>query len=529
MNWRLGNGLKQIQFSFKRKTIDPGIPAETSEDYGEPCLDELPELPPVPEDLPGTIVDRYWLEAPYSSAFITEGEGPGLKYQVVEPPVSSHELLLLEETHDFLRDVTIFDTPAQATNLTLKYEDVKRIIRRLDATITDERLRILYYYLRRNFLGYGRVEPLMHDPFLEDISCNGPDIPVYVYHRHHANLSTNLIFADPELNRYVLKLAQKADKQVSLSTPLIDAALPDGSRAQITYYDVVSTRGSSFTIRKFRAEPMNPLDLMRYHTYNPELLAFIWLAVENRRSMIIAGGTACGKTSTMNAISFFIPHQSKIVSIEDTREIQLPHENWLPVQTRQTAGLSSKGDIDMFELLRASLRQRPEYIVVGEVRGREAQTLFQAMNTGHTTFSTLHAGSIEETINRLINEPINVPPAMFGALDLIVIQSLHYKGGHVIRRCDALHEISVDREGRISWQTLWEWNPRTDEFVRTSASSKTLEHIGYMHGWGGDEAVKELGRRTVLLTRMKEEGGYDPAVLSQSSLLIWREEFGASE
>ncbi|WP_054847428.1 Flp pilus assembly complex ATPase component TadA [Methanoculleus chikugoensis] len=219
---------------------------------------------------------------------------------------------------------------------------------------------------------------------------------------------------------------------------------------------------------------MTPVSLIEYGTYSPEVLACIWLAVENRKSMIVVGGTASGKTSTMNAISFFIPHHAKIVSIEDTREIQLPHENWLPTQTREinVRGGSKGGMSTCSPSSRRRSASAPEFIIVGgEVRGREAQTLFQAMNTGHTTFSTLHAGSIDEAINRLVSDPINVPTAMLGgALDLMVIQSLHYLNDGTARRCDSLHEIRVERGGReIVHDCLYRWDPLTDRFCREAA------------------------------------------------------------
>jgi len=308
------------------------------------------------------------------------------------------------------------------------------------------------------------------------------------------------------LNRYVLKLSQKADKQVSISSPLLDAPLPDGSRAQITYIDVISSKGSSFTIRRFKSDPMTPVNLVRYGTYDPEVLAYIWLAVENRKSMIIVGGTASGKTSTMNAISYFIPLTAKIVSLEDTREIQLPHKNWLPTKTRETSSKTTKGDIDLYSLLRASLRQRPEYIIVGEVRGPEAQTLFQAMNTGHTTYSTLHAGSVEESINRLVNPPINVPRAMFGALDLMVVQLLQYQEGRAVRRCLSLNEVAVDAQANITHHELYRWNPKADTFERNYYRSRVLDDIAYARGWTRSEAEEQLALRGHALGIMARKG-----------------------
>ena len=462
-----------------------------------------PVLPPGGDG----VVNTYWLSPGLAYAVITRDKNSSLKYEVFEPALEPSEYILLTEAHDYIRDVFLFDSPREKNEVNLTYDDVVPILRRFAPKLAEDRIGVLHYYLQRNFQGFGRIDPLMQDDYLEDLSCNGVGTPVYVYHRLYESMPTNITFVGDELNRFVLKIAQKADRQISLTTPLVDAALPDGSRIQLTFSDIVSTRGSSFTVRKFRKDPMTPVSLIEYGTYSPEVLACIWLAVENRKSMIVVGGTASGKTSTMNAISFFIPHHAKIVSIEDTREIQLPHENWLPTQTREINVRGSKGDVDMFTLLKASLRQRPEFIIVGEVRGREAQTLFQAMNTGHTTFSTLHAGSIDEAINRLVSDPINVPTAMLGALDLMVIQSLHYLNDGTARRCDSLHEIRVERGRKIVHDCLYRWDPFTDEFHRESTDSHVLDDIARRRGWSADKLEKELARRTEFLARIHADGG----------------------
>ncbi len=202
-----------------------------------------------------------------------------------------------------------------------------------------------------------------------------------------------------------------------------------------------------------------------------------------------------------------------LISLEDTREIQLPHKNWLPTQTREVNAGSSRRDIDLFALLRSALRQRPEYIIVGEVRGSEAQTLFQAMNTGHTTFSTLHAGKIEEAVNRLIHDPIKVPAVMFGALDLITVQSIHYLNGKVVRRCDAVHEVSVDRNGEIGWNTLYTWERHTDTFRRVSERSRVLESIAEIHGWTDRELEAQLDMRRRFLSQLPSGQGCDAVAL----------------
>ncbi|HDS62795.1 MAG TPA: hypothetical protein ENN52_01415 [Methanofollis liminatans] len=474
---------------------------------------EARAFPDLPCDTGHVCIDRYWLTPPYAYAAIIRDTADVLTYRLVEPSLTSRELILLEETHEYLRDTVVLDDPEVKSRTKLQLSDVARIIRHFDPGIPDERVGILHYYLQRNFLGYGKIDGMMHDEQIEDISCNGDIVPVYVYHRRYSSLPTATRFSGDELNLFIMKLAQKADKQISLTTPLVDAALPDGSRTQLTFSNVVSTRGSSFTIRKFKTEPMTPLDLIEYGTYSPEVLTLIWLAVENRKSMLVVGGTASGKTSTMNAVSFFIPSNAKIVSLEDTREIQLPHENWLPTQTRETNIISTKADIDLFSLLRSALRQRPEYIIVGEVRGVEAQTLFQAMNSGHTTYSTLHAGTIEEAINRLTHDPISVPCAMFGALDLIVIQSLHYEGGAIRRRCDSVHEISVTSAGEVKWSTLYEWDQRTRRFRGVAPGSQVLDEIAAMHGWDDAEIGRQLAMREAFLAAAKKGDYRAPADL----------------
>ncbi|ABS56900.1 type II secretion system protein E [Methanoregula boonei 6A8] len=453
----------------------------------------------LPEKQSTAILDVYWVESPFAYVKLARQGNLGFVYTVVEPALSPREKIVLQETYNYLRDVIVFDNPEKSPQDLLSRENVWKILHENDPSISHERLPILEYYLHRDLSGFGILEPLMHDPALEDISCNGENLPVFVFHRVHGSLRTSVTFRKGELNQFVLKLAQKANKQISLTNPMVDAALPDGSRVQVTYSNVISTNGSSFTIRKFRSDPMTPLDLIKFGTYNSEILAFLWLVIEHRRSLIIAGGTASGKTSTMNALSLFIPLNSKIVSLEDTREIQLPHKNWLATQTRELTMPGAHGDVDLFSLLKSSMRQRPEYIIVGEVRGKEAQTLFQAMNTGHATLSTIHAGSVQEAINRLTHEPINVPPVMFTALDIVVNQAVFTFGSMRVRRCSAIHEISVDDQGNIIPVKLFEWDTASQQFRKTGMKSKVLDEIAAMGNWSTEQVADELRRREEFL------------------------------
>ncbi len=368
-----------------------------------------------------------------------------------------------------------------------------------------QREKVLYYIIR-DFHGYEKIDPLMKDPKIEDISCDGPEIPIYVYHQKYESLETDLLFEDEnKLDSFVIKLAQRAGRHISIADPLLDATLPDGSRIQISLSKEVTTKGSTFTIRKYREDPFTPPDLVDFGTFSSQMIAYFWLAVENGKSVIFAGGTASGKTTSLNAISLFIPPEMKIVTIEDTRELNLPHPNWIPDVTRQSFGGEGKG-IDMYQLLKSALRQRPEYVLVGEVRGEEAYVLFQAMSTGHTTFSTIHADSIETVVHRLENPPLNVPRSMMEALDIVSIQILTRVGGERVRRCNNIVEIvELDPHSEeLITNKVFKWIPSRDEF-RYSGSSNLFEEIMEEKGMSEEEIKEELGRREEIIEWMRKK------------------------
>lgn len=465
-------------------------------------LVEVPEPFLMPEAYcgPDKLREYGWLTPSFAYYLILEDNAGKCRYEVYEPKITKEEYTILEEVVHLLRNTMSYgDKPKGAHEIDRQL--ILGIFESLGILLSDERKDVLIYYLNRNLLGYGKIDALFHDEQIEDITCVGKDVPLYLYHQKYGNIKTNIVFGRKELNAFITRLAQFADKQVSLTTPLVDAALPMGARVQITYSDVISTKGSSFTIRKFREEPITPIDLIQEKTYTPELLACIWLAIENRQSLVIAGGTASGKTSTMNAVSFFIPQDSKIVSIEDTREIQLPHENWLAMQTRESLAVVNQSNIDMFALLKSALRQRPEYIIVGEVRGEEAQTLFQAMNTGHTTFSTMHAGNVQEAISRLTHEPINVPPTMFSALHLMLVQGMQYQQGKGVRRCLSFTELKV-LDDKIQENPLYSWIPSEDTLIGSIDNSAVFNHIAFQNGWTMDELKRQILVRAAELQRL---------------------------
>ena len=368
----------------------------------------------------------------------------------------------------------------------------------------------IFYYLIRDFVGYGRIDILMRDEDIEDISCDGSTVPVFVYHRRYQSIETNVTFDTPEeLNSFVVRLAQICGKQISIYAPIVDGKLPDGSRLQATLAKTV-TNESTFTIRRFREDPLTPIDLIENNTMSVEMAAYFWLAIEHGASILFCGGTASGKTSTLNALSLFIPFSHKIVSIEDTREVNLPHKNWIAGTTREgfsTAENEKKGkDIDMFDLIRAGLRQRPRVIIVGEVRGREAYSLFQAMATGHTSYATVHASSIHALIQRLENPPISLPRALLTSLDIIVFINAIPMGKKMVRRITSVTEIiKMDPDTKqLIFMQPFTWVSKVDDRFEGTGTSKILTSIRLTNEWDENRLKKELNNRIKVLNWMRE-------------------------
>ena len=432
-------------------------------------------------------------------------------YEVIEPPLSSIEKELTERLR--VRLVDDFQ-PLPEHDSETKRRELRRMVDGLLqewelAPSPTTKARILYY-LDRDFIGYGIVEAPMTDTDVEDISCDGVGIPLYIYHRKYGSIRSNLKFSSPkELDDYVVWIAQRSGKHISVATPMLDATVPDGSRLQATLGMHVTKRGSSFTIRRFRDNPFTPVDLLKFKTMSPEMMAYLWIAIENGQSMMVCGGTASGKTTTLNATLLFIPPQMKIVSIEDTRELNLPHENWVPSLTR--AGFGAKnvvsgkapGEIDMFDLLAAALRQRPQYLMVGEVRGAEAFIVFQAMATGKTCYTTFHAESVSAMVHRMENPPITLPRSLVSALNLVLLQRQVKVGTKMTRRVQSLTEIvGLDPEtNELITNSVYSWNPSDDTFLY-SGHSYVYERVALMKNLSMKDIEREVRNRVEMLDYM---------------------------
>jgi len=449
-------------------------------------------------------VERYWLNVPYAYASINhDPEDSKYVYHVVEPSLDTLERDLLERLFEDIRDPLLYredvaDDPERAL-----LEELRARLEEYGVDVGVETFHRLFYYLYRQFQGYGKIDPLMHDPGIEDISCDGTGLPLFAYHEDYTDIETSITFDEGELGNFVIQLAQRSGRHISVSDPVVSTTLPDGSRIELALGEEVTPRGSAFTIRKYAEDPFTPVDLLEFGTLDLQMLAFLWLAIESNRSLIFAGGTAAGKTTSMNAVSMFIPPRSKVLTIEDTRELSLYHDNWLSSITRERF---DESDITMYDLLRSALRHRPEYIIVGEVRGDEAVTLFQAMNTGHTTYSTMHADSVQTVINRLENEPINVPRPMVASLDLLCVQTLTRHEDERVRRINTIAEIEgIDqRTGELDYSNTFSWESSDDTF--RERNSDLLEDIRGDRGWTQGELLQELRNRRQVLAYLQDKG-----------------------
>ncbi len=380
----------------------------------------------------------------------------------------------------------------------------------LDIRLVGTEMQSVKYYVERDTVGYGRIDGLMRDPSIEDISCDSSAVPVFVFHREHGYIMTNVKYDhDEELNTYVKSLIQDSGKHISISIPIIDATLRDGSRIQASFGKYITNNGPAFTIRKFRANPLSPISLVLSKSLTPKLFGYLWVITEYGSNMMVAGGTGSGKTTLLNAILLFIPPQMKVVSIEDTREINIPHENWIAGVTRPGFGALDRdtgkrgGEIDMFDLLAASLRQRPNYIVIGEVRGKEAFTVFQAMSAGRYGFGTFHADDPKTLIYRLESEPINIPRTLITALDVVIMQSILNYNGKIVRRVTSISEITgLDPStGEIVLNNIFKWNNQNDTF-QYSGFSYVMNRIAERTGRSESDLEKEAQLREVILNRM---------------------------
>ncbi len=480
-----------------------------------------------------TVDVTYPVNPPFAFVHIRFHSADGeLGYDILEPTLrpdevdkiarvrDKMELIMSQEELPVLDGGSLEESPKLHEYLKKRFETVLDLY---DIPIPERRQSVILYYLKREFIGLGRTDGILRDPFLEDISCLGPGVPLYVFHRIFGSMKTNVRYdGEIELNKYIFRLAQIAGKHISIYQPILDATLADGSRINLTLGTEVTRKGSTFSVRKFSHDPVSPIDLLRFGSVSSVELAYFWTLIEYHRSMLISGGTAAGKTTFLNAVSMFIRPEDKIVSIEDTPEIQIDHQNWIQSVARTGYGMGgggasgispsgisghgaskSAGTVTLFDLLVAALRQRPEYVIVGEVRGVESFTLFQAISVGHASMSTIHAGSIAELLHRVENEPMNIPRVLFQALDAVAFPAQVVQDGVRVRRILNVTEIlEVDpKTNELLTNDVFRWEPPSDSFTYLGRSF-VLEHISERSGKSLDALDEELRRKAQYLDLM---------------------------
>jgi len=409
-------------------------------------------------------------------------------YIPIEPHLTVDIQPLLEEV-----ELRLLDWTEQIGAAETEEEKRQALLEALDAILTTDgrkgslkvtprQKEALIYYILREKVGYGVLAPLLLDPYIEDISCSGTG-PIFIEHKIFKSLQCAISFeTNEELDDFVIWLGEWIKRPVTVRNPIVDAVLPDGSRINIVYGSDISKRGSNFTIRKFSETPLSVLELIEFGTLNYLMAAYISFVLEEGLNVFVVGATASGKTTTLNAITTFIRPEHKIVTIEDTPELQVPHKNWIREMTRGTGRDEKASAVGMFDLLKAALRQRPDRIIVGEIRGEEGAIAFQAMQTGHGVMSTFHAASVEKLIQRLTGEPINIPKAYVDNLDVVIIQkAVRAPGAGMVRRITSINEIvGYDPTSKsFSFIETFRWNPATDDF----------EFPGYMNSFVLEETI----------------------------------------
>ena len=394
------------------------------------------------------------------------------QYNVFKQKYSSEEKLLLSELRENLVDLAISSDESLQVNEDKLLNDIKNFLfaklanNSQNNTISNEYLDNLARKLFQDLVGYGEIDPLIRDDNLEEIMVIGIDKPVFVYHREYGMMKTNILFKDAgEVMNLIDSIARQINRRIDQESPILDGRLPDGSRVNATI-PPISADGPSMTIRKFKRDPLTIIDLINSKTISVELAAFFWLCFDGlgvkSANAIISGGTSSGKTTTLNALSSFINPKERIITIEDTLELQIPHEHVIRMETRPP-NVENRGELTMNDLVKNSLRQRQDRIIVGEVRGSEAITLFTALNTGHSGFGTLHSNDARETITRLTNAPMSVPNIMISAIDFIIMQNRIYRSDGVsFRRISEVAEVSGIEEGVIQLNKIFEWDPQSD-------------------------------------------------------------------
>jgi flagellar protein FlaI len=457
-------------------------------------------------------IESYPLKPPFSYAWIFQDESDGSYFYVVD------ELTMMKEERESykrLKNILEYELKAPRSDETL----IESFNRQLPDIIDDHPtafeeidqigLRKILYFLERDLVGYGKTDPLFCDPFIEDISCLGVNKPVYLWHRKYETMRTNIIFNDEEeLDDFITRIVHRQGKHVSIAHPIVDITLPGKHRLAVSFGKETTPAGTSFTIRKFREDPITIVDLMMNETIDETVGAYLWMLMENKMSVMIVGPTGAGKTTALNAIACLVKPDFKIISVEEVAEINLPQENWVSTIARPGFGGGNEGEVSLYDLIKSAVRHRPALILVGEVRGEEAYVLFQALATGHGGLCTMHAEDVEAVITRLTQPPMNIPKGIISLMNCVIV----VKQVKTPRFATLERKVSNRKFVRIAEinpsgviHDVFSWNPSVDAFQQSLDQSYLLIKIAKSLDVPLSVVIQELERRKRILLKMIEK------------------------
>ena len=456
------------------------------------------------------VLERYPVNSPFAYAEISESPLGVKRYFLDEVPLTKTEAGIYSYLLDTLE--TELTVPRSEVNPRQYFADqARRIILKYNIRVPATSWSKIIYFAERDLVGFGVLDGPLKDAQIEDISIDGSAKPIFVYHKAYETLETNVTIPDDiALDNIITRLSHMAGKHVSTAYPIVQGTLPGRHRLIATFRKEVSPLGSSATIRKFREDPLTIIDMLNLNLLDHTMAAYTWLLMQNRSTAIVVGATGAGKTTLLNAILTLTRLNTKLVTIEEVQEINVPHQNWTPLVARESYAATEEraGEVSLFDLVKAAMRMRPDILVVGEVRGEEAYVLFQAISTGHGGLCTLHADDEASAVQRLISAPMNVPVAFLPFLDLVFvvrrISTPTASGGFkAVRRIISVDEIINERESVKTFR----WEARTDTFKAISLEkSPRIMKLASESGFEPSRLVDEIERRAVVLKWIQRKG-----------------------